>query len=96
MPIFLKRYFWDVDLSQLDIEKHSRFIIERILEFGRPEAVRWMRKEFSPSRIKQVIRISRNLSPKSATFWAFIFHLPKNQILCLKQSSREKQKLIWR
>ncbi len=39
IPILLKRYFWDVDLAQLDVEKHSRFIIERILEYGRPEAI---------------------------------------------------------
>ena len=95
IPVFLKRYFWDVDLAQLDIEKHSRFIIERILERGRLEAVRWMEETFSPLQIKQVIKTSKNLSPRSANFWSFIFHLPKNQILCLKKSFREKQKLYW-
>ena len=96
IPTFLKKYFWDVDLAQLDVEKHSRFIIERILEYGRPEAVRWMRETFSPAQIKQVIMTSKNLSPKSANFWGFIFHLSKDQILCLKKSFRQKQKLIWK
>ena len=96
VPIFLKRYFWDVDLAQLDVEQHSRFIIERILERGRQEAIRWMRKVFSPLQITHVVMTSKNLSPRSANFWSFIFHFSKNQILCLKKSFREKQKLIWK
>ena len=35
--------FWDIDRKKIDLSKHKRFIIERILKFGKPEDIRWLR-----------------------------------------------------
>ena len=94
LPQFLKKYFWDVDFSKLNKKTHSQFVIERILEYGDEKAVRWMRRNFKLNEIKKVVCNSRNLSLKSANFWQFIFNLNKSDILCLKKSFREKQKVI--
>jgi len=95
LPNFLKKYFWDVDFLELKKENHSRFIIERILEFGDQKAVKWMMKNFGLEEIKKVLRQSRNLSTKSANFWRFIFNVRRDRILCLKESFQKKQRITW-
>lgn len=69
IPYGFKTLFWDTDFSKLKLKQHSRYIIERVLEFGDIDAVNWMQKVFSLSKIIQVIMISRNLSEKSKNFW---------------------------
>jgi hypothetical protein len=96
IPGFLKRYFWDVDFLKLDKNKHSYFIIERILEYGDKKALKWLKENFEEKAIKNVLLTSKNLSPKTANFWQLIFGLNKDKILCLKKSFRKKQKLIWK
>jgi len=96
LPKFLKKYFWDVNFSELSKENYSSFIIERILEYGDEEAVKWMKKNFNISEIKNVICKSKNLSQKSANFWQFMFNLKRDKILCLKKSFQKKRRAIWK
>ena len=96
IPKSLKKYFWDVDFKNLDKDKYSYFIIERILELGDGKAVKWMENNFSKEKIRKVVYSSRNLSRKSANFWQLIFNLDRNKILCLKKSFQRKQKIAWR
>lgn len=96
IPKFLRKYFWDINISELDIEKYSRFVIERILEFGNKEAVKWMEKEFDQKEIERVLKLSKRLSSKTANFWRFILGVNKNEILCLKKSFLKKQRIIWK
>ena len=66
-----------------------------ILEYGNQKAVDWLQKHFKQIEIKKVICQSKHLSAKSANFWAFIFNLKKDKVLCLKKSFQNKQKMIW-
>jgi len=96
LPQFLKKYFWDVDFSKLNKEIYASFVIERILEEGDEKAVKWMRDNFDLNQIKNVLYNSKNLSPKSANYWQFIFDLKRDKILCLRKSFQKKQRLIWK
>jgi hypothetical protein len=96
IPNFLKKYFWDVDFSDLNKKNHSKFIIERILEYGDIKGMNWMRKEFKLSQIKNVVQTSRNLSRKSANYWQIILGLNKDKVLCLKKSFLKKREPIWK
>ncbi|MCL4376930.1 MAG: hypothetical protein M1409_00910 [Actinobacteria bacterium] len=96
IPPFLQKYFWDVDFSKIDKKTHAQFIIERILEFGDVNSVKWMKNNFDLDEIKKVIINSKNLSKKSANFWQIIFNLERDKILCLKKLSPEKQEMIWK
>lgn len=64
--------FWDVDVEQLDPDTHRRFIIERILEYGRPVHVGWLFRTYSEDEILSVARSSRALSHRSAVAWTNI------------------------
>lgn len=90
-----KKLFWDVDLKDIDAKKNSSFIIGRILEYGDVNDVKWMLKNFKIARIKQVLFKKKDLSPKSANYWALILRVPKSKILCLKTSYRKMRKSHW-
>lgn len=95
LPRFLKKYFWDVKFEKISVEKSRVYILKRILEYGDEKAVSWMWRNFKRPEIKNALANFRGYSQKSANFWAFILGLPKEKVLCLKKSFREKQKQFW-
>lgn len=94
-PQFLKPLFWDIDFEKLDVKKYPRYVIERILEYGDLKHVRWMFKTYPKRTIVETVKKSRQLSLKSANFWADYYHIPKDEVLCLTKSFREIQRSIW-
>lgn len=79
IPEFLSKYFWDVEVSSLDVKAQGSFIIERILEKGDEQAVVWLRDTFPRDEITRVAGMSRRLSPKSRTYWGLVYHLWSTQ-----------------
>jgi len=66
--------FWDVDPKTVNPKKNSRYIIERILEFGRDDEVRWLVHFYPPELIKDTLRRSRGvLHEKTKALWALIY-----------------------
>jgi len=53
LPLFLKKYFWDVDFDKLDLSDCPEYIILRLLEYGDIEAIRWLFKNVSKVAIKK-------------------------------------------
>lgn len=96
MPEFLKRYFWDVDFSTIDPDKHSTYVIERLLDLGDVDATAWLKKKYNENEIKNTVLQSRQLSAKSANYWTIIYNLNAKEVLCMTKSYREKHKLFWR
>jgi hypothetical protein len=73
IPSGFLKYFWDVDPHTLNIRRHSRFIIERVLELGDLKALWWTQKQYPTSLIIEVCRTSRRLSQRSRHFWIVWF-----------------------
>lgn len=73
-PKQLKPLFWEFDIKQLSIKLHSDFIIERILEKGSIQSLKWVFNTFTNDKISCVVKSSSNLSPKTKTFWNFYFN----------------------
>jgi len=95
IPANIRQYFWEVDTKKLNPKKHPEYVIARILEYGRPDAIKWAVKNFDKKLIKKVISKSRELSPRSANFWGEIYKVNKKEILCLRKSFQKKQKIHW-
>jgi len=95
LPKSFSKYFWDIDFNNLEVEKSSVFVIERILEYGDEKAVRWMLKNFDSSQIKKVLSKRRGFSDRSANYWSLILNIPKNKILCLNRFYQKMQKSHW-
>jgi hypothetical protein len=95
LPVFLKKYFWDVDFGKIDLDNRRVYVLKRILEYGDGEAAAWMWKNFTKPEIKNALCKFRGYSQKSANFWAFILDINKEDVKCLSRSFRETQKQFW-
>lgn len=69
---FRASLFWDTNHKKLDINKHARYIIERIMDFGKDDEVRWMRRTYPNSLLRKVSQTSQNLHVSSKTLWQLI------------------------
>jgi hypothetical protein len=78
----LRPIFWDTDINNLDPEKHTRYIIERILQYGLSEHVNWMLKSYTEDEVIQAVKQSRNIDRKTANFWSIHLEINKDEILC--------------
>ncbi len=95
LPSSFKQYFWEIDFEKLDLEKRRIYILKRILEYGDKRAIVWMWKNFDDSEIKNVLYYCRDISLKSANFWALMLNIRKEKVKCLNKSFRDTQKQFW-
>ncbi|MFA4873637.1 MAG: hypothetical protein WC659_06975 [Patescibacteria group bacterium] len=72
MP-FRRSLFWDVDPKTIDPEKHAEYIIERVLDFGELEEVRWLAHHYSKRLIRKTLKESRVIHDKSRILWDLVF-----------------------
>lgn len=73
---FRQALFWDTDPKRIDVEKNAPYIIERILDFGRDNEVRWMYRTYPKSPVKDVVKKSRSLQPRTRKLWTLLLKLP--------------------
>lgn len=95
LPRFLHRYFWDVEATKLNPQKRSQYVIQRLLEMGDVEAVRWVRRNFSEKQIKETVKKRRGFSPKTASFWASFLKIPSEEVVCLQKPYLVQHKIHW-
>lgn len=70
---FRQALFWDTKPNKIDTKKNARYIIERVLEFGRDNEVRWVFKQYPKRTIKKVINLPRvQLSDRSKALWSLL------------------------
>ncbi len=69
---FRPSLFWDVDPKTIDPKKHARYIIERILDFGTDNEVRWMWQQYPRQFLRDVVKRSHVIQKKSRNFWSLI------------------------
>lgn len=91
LPSSFSKLFWDVDFKDLGKEKNKKFIIERILEFGEISDFEELKKIYHLEEIVSVLKESRNLSFKSANFYALILKVNRSEVLCLQKPLMQRQ-----
>lgn len=69
---FRQSLFWDTDPKKIDKKKHAKYIIERILDFGTDDEVRWMSRNYQKKLINEVAIHSRVLRPETKNLWQLI------------------------
>ena len=81
IPDHVLKLFWDADKSGIDIQKHSRYIICRVLDFGDTPDVRWLFDTYGEEAIRQVVAAGPPLHPKSLDHWRKRFGLATDDVL---------------
>jgi hypothetical protein len=74
IPVEFRKYFWDVDFSDLTMEKYPGFIAERILNYGDLDGIKWLLSQTDRDFIKTLIKNSRNLNAKTKNYWQIVLH----------------------
>jgi hypothetical protein len=73
IPNHLTKYFWEYNISDLEINNYKQLIIERLLEKGNWDAVKWLFESYQADDIYNIVNHSSNLSIKTLNFWKQVF-----------------------
>ena len=95
LPKFLHQYFWDVDATKLNPAKYPKYVINRLLDKGNSQAVKWVRQNFPESLIVKTIKQIRDFSERTARFLAFFYHIPEKEITCLNEPYLSWRRTHW-
>ncbi len=79
---FSENLFWDIDITDLDLDKQEAFVVNRVLDRGTWED--WLRilAHYGMPRIKAVALNIRSLAPKSLAFISTVTDTPKEDFRC--------------
>ena len=69
---FRQSLFWDTNPKNIDLNKNAQYVIERVMDFGRDDEVRWLWHFYDKSLMKRVVSESRSLRPKSKALWTLL------------------------
>jgi hypothetical protein len=83
---FSKNLFWDVDVNELDMDKHKEFIVERVLDYGRLEDWHTIKEYYQIEQLGKIALNIRSMFPKSLDFIAKITNIPITEFRCYKQA----------
>ena len=74
--------FWDVDLSGIDQEKNSKYIITKVLQYGLLTDWKQLLAFYGIEKITNTAMQIKGLDKKTASFLALITNTPKKSFLC--------------
>jgi hypothetical protein len=74
--------FWDVEIEELDPEKHRKFIINRVLGRGRMDDWCCLKAYYTIDVIVDVAKKVRTLDPKTLAFIACVGKVAREEFRC--------------
>jgi hypothetical protein len=79
IPPGLRPYFQEYDIQTLDLQRDANLIIQRTLEFGTWEEVRWLFEALGARRIRIFLRQygERWLKPVTFNYWRKLMRIRK-------------------
>lgn len=77
---FSQYLFRDTAIAQIDMQRHRRYIIERVLTRGMLEDFYMLIHLYSAEEIREALRKSKELDPKTIQFCSRYFNIPKNEM----------------
>lgn len=87
---FPKSLFWDVNFEDIDSQKHSLFIAERVHTRGSLEDFRALKNFYGIEKLKSIVVEIKNLDERTLSFCSVYFSIPKTKFRCynFKQSNQ--------
>jgi hypothetical protein len=91
IPSGLWPHFQEYDPRRLDPEQDADLIIQRTLEYGTWEEIRWLMAAYGRKRISQFVRLrgERQLSPPTFTYWRKLLGLRRWQHAPFAEEARQ-------
>ena len=73
LPQSVVRLLWDVDPAQLALPRDRDFLLERLMQRGTWEDMRWLLRTFERADLREFIeRKSHTLAPRERAYWALV------------------------
>jgi len=79
---FSDHLFWDVDVSFLDPDKHSKYIIKNVLQYGSYNDFKEIKSMYGLKKIVETAKTIKDLDKKTATFLSVLTGEPKERFIC--------------
>jgi hypothetical protein len=74
--------FWDTSLTTLDLAKHEKQIIARVVERGGLDGWNKLRRHYGDHNLRQVVTRLRTLEPRTVNFLCLMLNLKKENFRC--------------
>ena len=87
IPDNVLKLFWDADKSGIDVRRHARYIICRVLDFGDTAEVRWLFDTYGEV-VRDVVASNPPLHSKTANYWRKRFGLMTDDALADRVAER--------
>jgi hypothetical protein len=78
---FTQSLFWDINLAELDLEKHEVFILKRVFERGDIDQIRFIFKYYGLDRISAFVESKPRMDKRGFSF-------AENLVLGMKENNR--------
>lgn len=79
---FTPNLFWDVDPSEIDLDKYPGHVIQRVLEYGQLSDWRLIKSFYGMDKIVECCQKLRTLDARALSFISCISHTPKESFRC--------------
>ena len=95
LPTEVSRLFWEADAATVNPTVHRSFILDRVLEYGSLQTVRWAEQFYGLVGIREyfLTRGQRVLSAKTRSFWTAVLELSDET--CTAKSSPPHNNPLW-
>jgi len=85
--------FWDIDVNSFDLDKYSKQMIHRVLEYGNWDDWLLIREYYGMEAIKETALTVRSLDAVTLAFVSNLFQIDKNEFRCYKH--RQLHPNLW-
>jgi hypothetical protein len=71
LPDYIARLLWQVDPGQIDLDAHRDYVLERVMQRGGWDAMRWLRRTYSRETMADFLRRrGTRLPPRERAYWS--------------------------
>lgn len=81
-PNFKESLFWDINYKEIDYEKNSRFVIERVLTRGNLDDWQEIKRYYGLEKIKEEAMQIRYLDKLTLNFCHIFFNIELEKFRC--------------
>ncbi|MDR2010090.1 MAG: hypothetical protein LBQ22_06370 [Bacteroidales bacterium] len=81
---FSPNLFWDVDINDLDMQKHAAFIVARVLDYGMMQDWIFIKSYYGLEQLREIALNIKSMERESLSFISTITNTPQNQFRCYK------------
>ena len=79
---FSTNLFWDVDVATVDLARHRKYVVARVLEHGTLADWHLLCRCFTLASIIDIARTLRSLDVKALSFLCVVGHVPRESFRC--------------